>query len=173
MVTDTALHPKRAGSSVEARIVDTEPALEPVSDREADWHDARTTAPLEPRPDRPLDAWCVVTSDTPVEIEAAIPEHRNGVSETVPGRWYIKRQAHAQLVRADAVYYLTVYAPTPDTPLLAAQLTPAAHLDDLLEGRWYECRGRDVARLSWESLIDPGRLSGQRTPAAPVSGGEP
>jgi len=113
------LHPKRAGSRVESVVVDTEPALTTVGDSEATWHDAATVDQLTATPERPLDGWSVVPSDTPVEIKATVPEHQNG-DGTVPGRWYLKRKAHGQLVAADGVYYLTVYAPKPATPVIAS-----------------------------------------------------
>jgi len=152
------LHPKRAGSSVEALVINQEPNLTSVGDSEAEWHDARSTDQLHPRAERPLDAWCVVPDDVPVEIKSAVPEHSNGGSETVTGRWYIKRHAHQRLLEVDGVYYLVVYAPVPDTPLVATQITPAARLDHLLEDKWYQCRGRDVARLRWNEIIDEDRV---------------
>jgi len=152
------LHPKRAGSSVEAVVINREPHLTSVGDSEAEWHDARSTGQLSSSAERPLDGWCVVPSDAPVEIKSVVPQHANGGSETVPGRWYIKRQAHEQLLQADGVYYLVIYAPVPETPPVATQITPAARLDHLLEDRWYQCRGRDVARLRWNEVIDENRV---------------
>jgi len=153
------LHPKRAGSSVEAVVINSEPDLELVGDSEATWHDARTTGLLTPTDERPFGGVCVVERDTPVEIKGTLPEHENG-DRAVPGRWYIKRPTHNQLKSENGVYYLTVYAPRPSTPLLAAMIVPAATIGDILAENWYENRGRDVARLSWPRIFDRDAIGG-------------
>jgi hypothetical protein len=147
------MHPKRTGSSVEAAVIETEPALAYVGDSDAEWHDAETTAVLTPRQDRPLGGVCLVEAETPVEIKGCIPEQQNG-SGTTPGRWYIKRESHDQLHAAGGVYYLAVYAPRPSTPVIAALVVPAATVGDLLDGSWYENGRREVAKLSWPRVID-------------------
>lgn len=147
------MHPKRTGSSVEAAVIETEPALSTVGDSTAEWHDAETTDMLTPRRDRPLGGVCLVESETPVEIKGCIPETENG-SGTTPGRWYIKRQSHDQLEAERGVYYLVVYAPRPSTPIIAALVAPAATIGDLLAGSWYENGRREVAKLSWPRVID-------------------
>jgi hypothetical protein len=153
------LHPKRAGSSVEAVVINAEPQLTFVDDSDAEWHDARTTGLFEPTHERPFDGLCLVEVGTPVEIKATLPEHQNG-ERTAPGRWYIKRPSHERLVDANGVYHLNVYAPRPSTPLLASVVVAAATIDDLLTGYWYQNRGRDVARLSWPRVIDENRVTG-------------
>jgi hypothetical protein len=158
---DNPLHPKRAGSSVESAVVNVEPDLEFVGDSEAEWHDARTTAVLTPTRERPFGGVCVVERDTPVEIKGTLPEHENG-DGTAPGRWYIKRPTHERLEAENGVYYFVVYEPKPSTPLLARLVVPAATVGDILEGSWYENRGRDVARLSWTRLIDRDAIGGGR-----------
>ena len=148
------MHPKRTGSSVEAAVIQTEPALSTVTDTEATWHDAATTAVLTPRHDRPLGGICLVEADTPVEIKGCIPAVENDGHQTA-GRWYIKREAHAQLCEERGVYYLTVYAPRPSTPIIAAIVVPAATIGDLLVGSWYDSGRYDrVAKLSWPAVID-------------------
>lgn len=153
------LHPKRAGSSVESVVINREPDLEFVGDSEAAWHDARTTGLLTPTNERPFGGICVVESDTAVEIKGTLPEHENG-NRKAPGRWYIKRPTHEKLESENGVYYLTVYAPRPSTPLLAAMIVPAATVGDLLTDSWYENRGRDVARLSWTRIFDRDAIGG-------------
>jgi len=156
---DNPLHPKRAGSSVEAEVIDREPGLSFVDDSEASWHDARTIELLTPTDERPFGGVCVVERDTPVEIKGTLPEHENG-NRKAPGRWYIKRPTHEKLESENGVYYLTVYAPRPSTPLLAAMIVPAATVGDLLTDSWYENRGRDVARLSWTRIFDRDAIGG-------------
>lgn len=149
-----AMHPRRTGSSVESVVVDTEPALRWVGDGTAEWHDAETTEVLTPRQDRPLGSVCLVESETPVEIKGCLPETSNGAGSTTKGRWYISRANHERLVDAGGVYYLTVYAPSPSTPIITALVVPAATVDDLLAGRWHDSGRGEVAKLSWGSIID-------------------
>lgn len=96
---------------------------------------------------------CLVEAGTPVEIKGCIPEQQNG-SGTTPGRWYIKRESHDQLAAAGGVYYLTVYAPQPLTPVIAALIVSAATVGDLLAGSWYQNGRREVAKLRWSRVID-------------------
>ena len=161
-----ATHPKRLGCSVEAAVIDADDDLEYVPDREAEWFDARTTAPITPEPTRPLGSVCVVPAETPVEIKGCIPEQSNG-SRTTPGRWYIKRGSHEQLLQMRGHYYLVVYAPTPDTPILSETIVPAAAVGDLLNGSWYD-NGREgqVAKLTWKKVIDT-----EAVPPHPRAGG--
>jgi len=150
-----ATHPKRLGTSVEAAVIDADPDLETVTDREAEWYDARATAPITPEPTRPLGSVCVVPAETPVEIKGCLPNVSNG-SGTTTGRWYIKRETHEQLLQARGHYYLVVYAPVPHTPIIAETIVPAAVIGDLLDGSWSNS-GRqegEVAKLSWKKVID-------------------
>lgn len=151
------LHPKNAGSSVEAVVVQREPALEWVGDSEARWHDARTTKLMTPTNERPFGGVCVVERDTPVEIKAVVPEQSSEAPQK--GRWYINRETHERLQRAGGVYYLTVYAPKPATPLLAARVVPAATVGDVMAGHWYDSgRDRQVGQLTWTKIIDERRV---------------
>lgn len=157
-VTGGPMHPKRTGSSVEAAVVDGQPALESVHDTEADWHDARTTEVLPPAENRPFGGLCLVERDTPVEIKGTIPTQSNGTSQTA-GRWFIKRQAHEQLLAESGVYWLCVYAPKPSTPILAQLVLPASLLDEHLRGRWYHNGRREVSKLAWTHLLDREEVS--------------
>lgn len=145
-----AMHPKRTGSSVEAAVIDSEPGLEWVSDGEARDYDAVTTELLTPTLSRPFGGICVVESETPVEIKGCIPTHNHGRS----GQWYIKRRSHEQLVEQRGVYWLVVYAPQPNTPLLSQLVVPAATVGDFLDGSWYDNGRREVAKLTWKRIID-------------------
>ena len=154
-MSSNPLHPKRAGTSVEAAVIEREPALAPVDDREAEWHDAETTAVLEPRVERPLGGVCLVEPEMPVEIKGCVPEQSNGADST-PGRWYIKQDAHDQLAAAHGFYYMVVYAPLPETPIVSGMVLPAATVGEFLSERWYDT-GRSegvVAKLSWPTLFD-------------------
>ena len=153
------LHPKRTGSAVESVVIDSEPALSYVDDSDAEWHDAVTTALLTPTRGCRFGSICVVERDTPVEIKGCIPEQQNGRRSTV-GRWFIKRDAHDRLEDERGVYWLTVYGPVPQTPILAQRVVPAAVVGDLLEDSWYD-NGREgvVGKLSWTTVIDETEVS--------------
>jgi hypothetical protein len=149
------LHPKRTGSSVQSVVIDTEPALTLVPDRDAHWHDAITTDALAPTHERPFAGICIVEAQTPVEIKGTIPTQSNGDHNTT-GRWYIKQDSHKRLLDARGVYYLTVYEPRPTTPIIAELICPAAIVDDVLEDSWHQS-GRDegtIAKLAWDTFID-------------------
>jgi len=152
------LHPKNAGSSVEAVVIQREPALEFVGDSEAHWHDARTTKQMTPTNERPFGGVCVVERDTPVEIKGVVPE-QSSTSKPQKGRWYINRETHETLAAAGGVYYLTVYAPKPSTPLLASRVVPAATITAVMAGHWYDSgRDRQVGQLTWSKIIDESRV---------------
>lgn len=148
------LHPKRAGTSVEDRIINREDALAWVSDREQTAWDAKTTGVIDWRDGVPLGGVCVVEAGTPVEIKGCLPERSNGDRSTA-GHWYVKRETHETLADAGGVYWLTVYAPQPETPILAELVVPAATVGDVLAGRWYDSGRREgeVAQLTWTTLI--------------------
>lgn len=148
------MHPKRTGESVEAAVIDSEPALDWVPDSQESGWDAVTTDVLTPTLERPFGDICVVEPETPVEIKGCIPTHNHGRS----GQWYIKRETHEPLESERGVYWLVVYAPRPETPILSQLVVPAATVGDFLEGSWYDNGRRTVAKLTWTRLIDEGGL---------------
>jgi hypothetical protein len=150
---DNSMHPKRTGSSLEAAVIDPNTGIEFVPDTRAEWHDAVTTSLLTPSVERPFVGICVVETGTPVEIKGTIPEQSNGDSNTA-GRWFVKRASHERLLKERGVYWLCVYAPSPLTPILAERIVPASIMDELLAGSWYDNGRREVAKLSWTTLID-------------------
>ncbi|ELY99899.1 hypothetical protein C482_09023 [Natrialba chahannaoensis JCM 10990] len=149
---------KASGDALEAELVQTINALEYVGDRTATWHDARTTALLEPAHSLPFYGVVVVEPETPVEIKGCQIETSNGDS-TTRGRFYVKRDAHEQLLEAAGMYLLVVYTPRPGLPQVARAIVPATIVDELLTGRWYEVGGSrsesEVAKLAWSHVIDP------------------
>lgn len=150
--------PKASGDALEADIIQEFSALQYVDDRTATWHDARTTAVLEP--DRSLRFYgiCLVEPGTPVEVKGCQIETSNGPRST-HGRIYIKRDAHEQLLRAGGMYLIIVYLPRPGLPQIVRAVVPATLVDELLRGRWYEVTAdrseNEVAKLAWSNLIDP------------------
>jgi len=148
---------KAIGSSVEAVVTDSDPALERVGDSVATWHDARTIDCLSPSDDRPFCGICVVETDTPVEIKGACVVRSNGTRQRA-GHWYLKRDAHERLLDAAGVYILAVYAPRSGTPVLRSVVIPASLLDEHLRESWYTVEGDrsedEVAQITWTRLID-------------------
>ena len=159
-VPENPMHPKRTGSSVESVVVDGNPELESVPDTVAHWHDARTTDLLVPDDDRPFGGVCLVESETPVEIKGTIPTQSNGERDTA-GRWFVKRASHERLLKECGVYCLCVYAPSPSTPILAERIVPASIIDELLAESWYDNGRREVAKLTWTTLIDREEVDGR------------
>jgi len=144
------MHPKNTGASVEVAVINSEPGLDWVSDRESRWHDAKTTDVLTPKRGRPFGGICVVESETPVEIKGCLPEHADGRS----GGWFVKRDAHERLESENGVCWLVVYAPKPSTPILSEIVVPAATVGDFLRGSWYDNGRREVAKLTWTRVLD-------------------
>ncbi|WP_408957255.1 hypothetical protein [Natrinema sp. 74] len=150
--------PKASGDALEGEIVQAVDTLEYVGDRTATWHDARTTAVLEPDQSLPFYGIVLVESGVPVEIKGCQIETSNGDRST-RGRFYVKRAAHEQLLEADGMYLFVVYLPRPGLPQVARAIVPATLVDELLSGRWYEVGGsrseQEVAKLTWSHVIDP------------------
>ncbi|TYL37600.1 hypothetical protein CV102_16720 [Natronococcus pandeyae] len=160
---------KASGDALEAEIVQTVDALEYVGDRTATWHDARTSAVLDPSESLPFFGIVLVEPGVPVEIKGCQIRTANGSGST-RGRFYVKRAAHEQLLEAGGMYLLTVYLPRPGLPQVARAIVPASLFDELLRGRWYDVGGSrsesEVAKLGWSHVIDPEFVD----PAAPVGG---
>ncbi|RQG94068.1 hypothetical protein [Natrarchaeobius chitinivorans] len=161
--------PKASGDALEAELIQTIDALEYVGDRTATWHDARTTTLLEPALSLPFYGIVVVEADVPVEIKGCQIETSNGAGST-HGRFYVKREAHQQLLEAAGMYLFVVYVPRPGLPQVARAVVPATIVDELLSDRWYDVGGsrseNEVAKLAWSHVIDPGTVD-------PVGGGRP
>jgi len=162
--------PKASGDALEAAVIQRVDALEAVTDYVATWHDAVTTDLLVPDNRLPFYGICLVEAETPVEIKGCQIRTANGRS-SARGRFYVKRDAHDQLLEAAGMYLLVVYMPRPGLPQVVRALLPASLLDEHLRGRWYDVDGsrseNQVAKLSWSVLIDPGTVD----PQQPIGGG--
>ncbi|AXR82365.1 hypothetical protein [Natrarchaeobaculum sulfurireducens] len=156
--------PKASGDALEADVVQAVDALEYVGDRTATWHDAKTTALLEPSEWLPFYSIVVVEPDTPVEIKGCQIRTSNGDRST-RGQFYVKRTAHERLLEAAGMYLFVVYVPRPGLPQLARALVPASIVDELLRGKWYDVGGSrsesEVAKLAWSHVIDPGTVESE------------
>ena len=150
--------PKASGDHIEADVVQHIDALWHVSDRTATWHDARTTAVLEPSEELRFYSIALVEPYTPVEIKACQIKTSNGSYDT-DGRIYVKRDAHEALLDAAGMYLIVVYLPRPGLPQVARAIVPASIVDELLCGRWYDVDGErsegSVAKLRWSRVVDP------------------
>jgi len=153
------LSSKTLGDGVAGDVIQRFP-FENVSDSDATWHDARTTSALFPDdPDELLfNGICAVEAGTPVEIKATLVVRSAGEGNDRKGQWYIKRQAHDQLLEAGGVYLLVVYVQRRGREHLARIVVPAATMDDVLQESWYDVDGdrseQSVAQLTWSRLID-------------------
>jgi len=160
------ISPKQLGDGVAGDVIQRFEEIEHVSDTEATWHDARTTAALFPDdPDELLfGGICAVEPDTPIEIKATLVVRSSGKGSQRNGAWYIKRKAHDQLLEAGGVYLLVVYVQRRGREHLARIVVPAATIDDFLQDKWYEVRAdrseNEVAQLVWTEVIDESRLNG-------------
>lgn len=141
------------GKTLETWLIDWYDTLRPVSDKEAYWHDAETTAAWYSSGITPFCGIVVVERGLPVEIKTCARERSNGPNRDSPGHWFIKRDAHERLLDAGGSYLLAVHD-GPDA-VLARRVIPASLLDEFLKGRWFD-NGREgsVAQLSWPRLID-------------------
>ncbi|WP_247002301.1 hypothetical protein [Halosolutus gelatinilyticus] len=153
--------PKASGDAIEAAVVQDVTELEYIGDRTASWHDARTSALLEPRRSLPFYGIVLVETGVPIEIKGCQIETSNG-SRSTRGRFYVKRAAHEQLVDAAGMYLFVVYLPRPGLPQVARAIVPASIVDELLAGRWYDVDGsrseQEVAKLAWSHVIDPANV---------------
>lgn len=165
--TDQAkMSPKHLGDGVEGDVIQHFAALEHVRDSTATWHDARTTgAMFAGDPDELL--WggiCAVEPETPVEIKATLAVRSSGQGSQRNGAWVIKRAPHEQLLDAGGVYLLVVYQQRRGREHLARMIVPAATVDDVADGKWYDVGGdrseNEMCQLVWTNLIDEQRLNG-------------
>ncbi|WP_254807406.1 hypothetical protein [Natronosalvus amylolyticus] len=160
---------KASGDALESDLIQQIAPLEFVDDRTATWHDARTSTLVVPSTKLPFYGICLLERGTPIEIKGCQIETGNG-SRSTRGRFYIKYEAHRQLLEAAGSYLLVVYVPRPGLPQVARAIVPASLVDELLRGRWYDVDGnrseKQVAKLAWNHVIDPETID----PAQPIEG---
>ncbi|WP_132060222.1 hypothetical protein [Halorussus amylolyticus] len=160
-MSDTASTPssKRSGELVEAEVVELVPELTYVSDREAEWHDARVTALLEPSEDITFCSINLLATGVPVEIKAAQFRLASGRS----GRFFIRQRQHQRLLNANGAYLLAVYDPR-GHHVLAMAVIPASILDEVLPDGWTEVHGdraeRGYRQLAWSRVLDSETVDG-------------
>jgi len=161
----TVLHPKAAGESVEANVVQRVDQLAYVTDREAQWCDARVDALLDPGT---TDAVIfrginLLATGTHVEIKSAQRRLASGSR----GRIFVRERQHQRLLEENAAYLVAVYDPRPgrDQRVLAMAVIPASLLDEVLPDGWTNVddddRGEQGYRqLAWSRIIAPSDLEG-------------
>lgn len=156
---------KRIGDEIEQITIDSHD-LERVDDASAEWHDARATALLDSSSDLLFASTPLVATGTPIEIKGAIHQASNGGNSTTPGRIYVKKRAHEQLLDAGGMYLVVVYEDVGHVEPIVEAVVPASIVDEFLRGRWYDVGGGrsedTVAKLGWPHLIDPTRVGGDQ-----------
>lgn len=118
---------KAAGETIEHVVIQHEPAMENVTDTDAEWHDARVDGLLEASDELPFVGVVVLEDETPVEIKAAQVALNGGRR----GRFQFRRQQHERLLEASAAYLFAVYDPRDQKPI-AKIVVPASIVDEEL-----------------------------------------
>ncbi|MFC4449841.1 hypothetical protein [Halorussus aquaticus] len=158
------LHPKAAGESVEANVVQRVEQLAYVSDREAEWCDALADSLLAPTTTDSV-IFCginLLAKGTHVEIKSAQDRLASGQR----GRIYVRKRQHERLLEENAAYLVAVYDPRPgrNQRVLAMAIIPASVLDEILPDGWTSVEGdrseRGYRQLSWSRIIDPDDVEG-------------
>ncbi|WP_135807277.1 hypothetical protein [Halorussus marinus] len=157
-------HPKVAGESVEANVLQRVEQLAYVSDREAEWCDAQADSLLDPTTTdvvifRGIN---LIAKGTHVEIKSAQIRLASGAR----GRIFIRERQHERLLDEDAAYLVAVYDPHPgrNQHVLAMAVIPASLLDEVLPEGWTTVEGdrseRGYRQLAWSRIIDPDDIEG-------------
>jgi hypothetical protein len=151
-------HPKEIGTTVEYLLCQRLPALEPVGDASIEWADAVVDGEILAAPGVTLFNVSGVGDGCPVEIKSCRQWTGNG-ERRAAGRFYVKQAAHERLREESGVYALVVTDPFADDQLAEIAIVPAAILDRVLEGSWYDVDSArsegSVAKVSWRHVLDP------------------
>ena len=146
-----ALSPKEAGETAEGAVLDAVLVLETVVDTTAEYYDARTTRPLEPRDDLAFDARITrLGAGVPVEIKTCMvvygADQRTGVFNLRLGQ-------HRQLLEASGVYLFAVCSPNPDRDVLGMAVLPAESVERLVS-TWWDLDGRETySQIAWTHVV--------------------
>lgn len=144
---------KRGGDAAAAAVIQRIPALDPVSDRDQQYIDARTTAPLTPAA-CPIEGGESCPADTPVEIKSVGVVYGR---DSANGRFFIPEHQHEHLLEADGWYVFAVCSPDPRRELLALRAVPAEVVGEIVPS-WIasgEERSEDAyAQFTWSRLFD-------------------
>lgn len=155
--SQAVLHPKAAGEAVEGNVLDRVPQLDYVSDREAEWHDARVGTLLAPSTTDEVIFRSInlLGAGTPVEIKGAQRRLASGGR----GRIYVRKRQHERLVEEGGVYLVAVYDPRPgrNQQILAMAVIPASVLDEVLPDGWTDVHGdraeEGYRQLAWSRIF--------------------
>lgn len=162
-VVDTDQPPKLVGDAHETQTCNDLDALEPVDDQDADWHDAQLVAPLTAADDLRLFGQAAIPAGRPVEIKSCQQWISDGADGRRRGRWYIKRNAHQQLVDHHGVYLFVVYHG--DTGQVLSRIAAPSYKIGTRTREWSDVSGEwgdaEVSKLTWTALLDPELLAGR------------
>lgn len=144
---------KVTGEAMEAAVIQAVDELDAVGDGSAEWHDARTTGPLQPGPEHSIESVLLVESGTPVEIKSAQTRLASGNR----GRFYLRKRQHERLVSEGAVYLFAVYDPRA-LSVIAMHVAPAVAVDERLPDGWTAVedptrREDGFRQLTWTNFI--------------------
>lgn len=146
--------PKRSGDLVESEVIELVDELEYVTDRKAEWHDARVVSLLEPSTDVVFCSINLLQVGVEVEIKAAQLRLASGAR----GRFFIRKRQHERLVEEDGAYLFAVYHPR-GHEVVAMAVMPASILDELLPDGWTTVEGdrseEGYRQLAWSRVLDP------------------
>lgn len=148
---------KLAGEKAESAVLEAVPELEYAPDSDVEHADARASTLLEASAELPIVGMALVERGTLVEIKSAIARHGDGGR----GRFYLRREQHAQLLADSGVYVFAVCEPRPARDVIALKVVPATGVDALVGDDW---RGAGDGRpecyqLSWGRVFDDSEVS--------------
>ena len=142
---------KRAGENAEAAVLEAVDGLEYCPDTDTEHADARVETLVEPSRRLPFVGICLLEANTLIEIKSAIPRLASGRR----GRFYLRREQHAQLRDAGGSYLIAVCEPRPDREPVAMKVVPATVVDDVI-ATWRSA-GADrpaCSQLAWSRIFD-------------------
>lgn len=144
------LSPKHAGEAASSAVLELVRVLDHVSDREAEYYDARTAVPVEGDDVLALEGIDALGAGVPVEIKSAIVVYGEDQRR---GRFNLRKKQHESLLNASGVYLFAVCEPRPDRNVIELKIVPAAVVDDRLPS-WHSLDGRETyTQLSWSRVF--------------------
>lgn len=149
---------KRLGDKAEAAVIQRVSAFESVPDRDAQYHDARTTAPVDGSAAITVAGSTPIPPNTPVEIKSVAVVFGKDDSN---GRFYFPVRQHQRLLAERGWYALAVCTPDPSRDILALKAVPVAAID-LFVTSWISVDdGADYGQVAWTRFFDESEVGGR------------
>lgn len=144
------ISPKHGGSRAEDSVLDLVTELRFVPDTEGLHYDAVVDELLCPSKQLPFVGLCLLEVETVVEIKSVMVVIGEGQD---PGRFYLRKGQHEDLVSEAGVYLFAVCEPTPQRAVIAMKVVAATSVDDVVS-TWIQCDGRATyAQVSWKRVF--------------------